>query len=86
MRHVLRPLVATMLVQAMVAMAVSVLPVLAETYGIESSLIGIYASLVFVGAIVCTALGDCMAAPNRRYCRRDADLGEEPGMGSRVSR
>ncbi len=50
-----------MLVQATVAMAVSVLPVLspvlADAYGIRSSLIGIYTSLVFAGAIFCTALG-----------------------------
>ena len=61
MKQVAGPLAATMLVQAMVAMAVSVLPVLspvlADTYGIRSSLIGIYASLVFTGAIFCTALG-----------------------------
>jgi MFS family permease len=61
MKQVAGPLAATMLVQAMVAMAVSVLPVLspmlADAYGIRSSLIGIYASLVFAGAIFCTALG-----------------------------
>jgi MFS family permease len=50
-----------MLVQAMVAMAVSTLPVLspvlAETYGIDASLIGIYSSLVFAGATCFTLLG-----------------------------
>ena len=53
-----------MLVQAMVAMAVSVLPVLspilAQTYGIDASLIGIYSSLVFAGAIGFTLLGGAL--------------------------
>lgn len=66
MKPVAGPLAATMLVQAMVAMAVSALPVLspvlAETYGIRSSLIGIYASLVFAGAIFCTALGGTLVS------------------------
>lgn len=50
-----------MLVQAMVAMAISVVPVLAPVlgahYGVAPSLIGIYSSLVFVGAIGFTLLG-----------------------------
>lgn len=58
---VARPLAATVLVQAMVAMAISTLPVLspilAKTYGIDASLIGIYSSLVFAGAISFTLLG-----------------------------
>lgn len=58
---VARPLAATMLVQAMVAMAIGILPVLspilAETYGVDASLIGIYSSLVFAGAIGFTLLG-----------------------------
>ncbi|MDP6953221.1 MAG: MFS transporter, partial [Alphaproteobacteria bacterium] len=66
MKRVAGPLAATMLVQAMVAMAVSALPVLspvlAETYGLQSSLIGIYASLVFAGAIFCTALGGTLVS------------------------
>lgn len=50
-----------MLVQAMVAMAISVVPVLSPVlgahYGVAPSLIGIYSSLVFVGAISFTLLG-----------------------------
>jgi MFS family permease len=61
MRAVLWPLSATMLVQAMVAMAVSTVPVLspmlAETYGLKPSLVGLYSSLVFAGAIAFTLLG-----------------------------
>lgn len=61
MRAVLWPLGATMLVQAMVAMAISVVPVLSPMlgahYGIAPSLIGLYSSLVFVGAISFTLLG-----------------------------
>ena len=61
MRGVVRPLAATMLVQAMVAMAVSTVPVLspllAESYGLKASLVGLYASLVFAGAIAFTLLG-----------------------------
>lgn len=61
MKGVLWPLGATMLVQAMVAMAISVVPVLSPVlgahYGVAPSLIGIYSSLVFVGAISFTLLG-----------------------------
>lgn len=61
MRGVFGPLGATMLVQAMVAMAISVVPVLSPVlgahYGVAPSLIGIYSSLVFVGAISFTLLG-----------------------------
>ena len=59
------PLAATMLVQAMVAMAVSTIPVLApalaEAYGVRASGIGFYASLVFAGGIVCALTGGALA-------------------------
>ncbi len=61
MKGVLWPLGATMLVQAMVAMAISVVPVLSPVlgahYGLAPSLVGLYSSLVFVGAISFTLLG-----------------------------
>ncbi len=59
-----RPLIATILAQAMVAMVVSTLPVLApalaDEYGIDASRIGFYSSLVFAGGIVCALLGGAL--------------------------
>ena len=64
---VARALAATMLAQAMVAMAVSAIPVLAPmpaaAYGVRASAVGFYSSLVFAGAIVCAPMG---GAPVRR--------------------
>ncbi len=59
-----RALPATMLVQAMVAMAVSTIPVLApalaESSGVRASWIGFYSSLVFSGGIVCALTGGAL--------------------------
>lgn len=63
-RGVARPLAATMLVQAMVATAVSTVPVLApalaDTYGVRASWIGFYSSLAFAGGIVSALLGGAL--------------------------
>ncbi len=65
MGPVIWPLAATMLVQAMVAMAVNLVPVLAPvlagSYGIAPSLVGLYASLSFGGALIFTLLGGAVA-------------------------
>ena len=61
---VARALAATMLTQAMVAMAVSAIPVLAPmpaaAYGVRASAVGFYSSLVFAGAIVCALMGGAL--------------------------
>lgn len=62
---VVSALAATMLAQAMVAMAVSAVPVLApalaETYGVRAGAVGFYSSLAFAGAIVCVLFGGALA-------------------------
>ena len=60
-----RALAATMLAQAMVAMAVSTIPVLApalaETFGVSARWIGFYSSLAFAGGIVSALIGGALA-------------------------
>ena len=62
---VARALAATMLAQAMVAMAVSAIPVLAPAlaagWGVRASAVGFYSSLVFAGAILCALTGGALA-------------------------
>ena len=70
MTRIMWPLVAVMLVQAMLMVATVTVPVLAPALeldtGIESRWIGVYASLVFAGALVSIILGGPLA---RRFWR-----------------